>query len=150
MTATFIGHNNCRELDMDRLRQEIGELILKEDIHTFISGGTGYFDLCCARVLNDMRREYPFIVSILVVPFPDFKVSDRSVYDYAMLPESVIGLQCDDAIEERSRYLVDNSSAAICYVKSTYGGVYRTYKYAQKKNIKLIDIASEIIRHTKS
>ena len=143
-TATFIGHNECYGLDQTKLREEIRNLIVNEGVDTFLSGGMGGFDCCCARMVHSMRKEFPHIVSILVIPYLNFNVFDRSCFDHIEFPECVDGLFYKAAIVKRNRYLVDNSAFALCYVNRTYGGAYKTYYYAQKMNIKVIDLAPNL------
>ena len=44
------------------------------------------------------------------------------------------------AIPARNRYMVDNSSYAICFVTHSWGGAAKTYERAKKKKLKIINL----------
>ena len=49
------------------------------------------------------------------------------------------------AIGKRNEWLVDNADLLISFVKNNAGGAYETLRYAEKKGIAIINIASGII-----
>ena len=38
--------------------------------------------------------------------------------------------------------MINNSDLLICYVNKTWGGAYKTYKYAKNKQLKIINISN--------
>lgn len=67
----FAGHvriPNKEELKI-KLKKEITNLIEKENVTTFYSGGKGAFDWLCAHTVDELRKDYPFIKSYWVLSY---------------------------------------------------------------------------------
>lgn len=145
----FAGHANIpdkEELKI-KLKKEIINLIEKENVTTFYSGGKGAFDWLCAHTVDELRADYPFIKSYWILSYMPkekdeyteriLKIFDDTVYpDIENTPQRF-------AIVKRNEWLVNNSDFLIAYVKHDLGsGAYKTLEYAQKKkHIKSINIA---------
>lgn len=133
--ATVIGHGECYEVSKDCVRKNIIRLV-GEGYTTFLFGGMGMFDLLCARVVFELKREYA-LRSYLVIPYLTFRNYDRDLYDDVIYPEGLERCYFKRAIVERNRYLVNSSQGALCYVVRSYGGAYQTVNYAKKVGILL-------------
>ena len=145
----FAGHANIanKEDVKIKLKKEIVSLIEKENVTTFYSGGKGNFDWLCARTVDELRKDYPFIKSYWVLAYMpkekdeyfgyESKIFDDTVYpNLEKVPKRL-------AIVKRNELMVDKSDYLIAYVKHDLGsGAYKTLRYAQKKkHIKVINIA---------
>ncbi len=62
------------------------------------------------------------------------------MFDEIIFPDGFEKFFFKAAIIERNRYMVDNAHVAICYIDHNYGGAYKTYEYAVKKNLKIINL----------
>lgn len=138
-TATFIGHSNCIGIDKEQLTKEIHALIQK-GVTDFISGGIGGFDMMCARTVMEIKREFPHIGNLLVIPYLNFKINNPEYYDKSIFPEELDPTPYRVAIPRRNKYLVDNSAYAVCFVHRISGGSYKTFEYAKTRNITIINI----------
>lgn len=146
-TATFIGHSDCKGVDANALRQEIIKLI-ENGVTEFLNGGMGGFDLLCARTVKGLKKTYPHIQNNLVIPYLTVKILkeneaiNRQMFDCIVYPEGFERYHFKAAITARNKYLVDNSSYAICYVKtdSFKSGALETYKRAVKKGLTVINL----------
>lgn len=140
-TAVFIGHGDCPLSSEDIIpfiEQEI-----KNGVDTFLNGGQGAFDRISAQAVHILKKDYPEIKSILVIPYHNFRIFDESLFDEIITPDtsnSVSYTGYKTAIPKRNKYMVDNASTAICYVTHISGGAYKTYQYAQKKDLRIIDV----------
>lgn len=67
-SATFIGHSDCHDIDKMAVQKKITELI-NNGVDEFYNGGMGGFDWLCARLVYDLKKEYPYIKSFLVIPY---------------------------------------------------------------------------------
>lgn len=138
-TATFIGHSNCIGIDKEQLEKEIHALI-QNGVTVFISGGMGSFDLMCARMVMEMKKEFPHIGNFLVIPYLNFKIARPEYYDKSIFPEELDPAPYRVAIPRRNKYLVGNSAYAICFVHRISGGSYKTFEYAKTRDISIINI----------
>ena len=138
-TATFIGHSECYGIDEGQVRREISKLI-KNGVTDFISGGMGNFDWMCARIVFDLKKKYPQIRNYLVIPYLSFNIREPKYFDSVVYPEGFEKYHFKAAILARNRYLIDNSSYAICYVTHGWGGAAQTLERAKKKGLAIINL----------
>lgn len=138
-TATFIGHSECYSVDSTAIRLAIVSLIEK-GVSEFINGGMGGFDWICARAVYELKKEYPHIRNLLVIPYLTFTIRNKDLFDDVIYPTGFEKYHFKAAIPKRNRYLIDNSAYAICYVKHGWGGAAKTYEMAKKLKLEIIDV----------
>lgn len=148
-TAVFIGHSNC-SLSVEDIIPFVEQAILN-GVDTFLNGGQGAFDHISAKAVYTLKTKYPAIKSILVIPYQSFKVFDDSLFDEIINSDTSNSISYTgfmSAIPKRNRYVVKNSSVAICYINHISGGAYNTYQLAQKKKLRIINISDELKRQS--
>ncbi len=138
-TATFIGHSECYGVNPQEVRGEIIKLI-ECGVCEFLCGGMGQFDKMCAGLVAELKGTYRDIHSYLVIPYLTFRVNNDRLYDSIIYPEGFEKYHFKAAIPARNRFLVDNSSYAICYVTHDWGGAARTFARAKKKGLTIINL----------
>ncbi len=146
-TAVFIGHSDC-PLSVEDIIPFIEQEIMN-GVDTFLNGGQGAFDRTCAQAVHSLQKDYPKLKSILVIPYHNFRIFDETLFDEIITPDtsnSVSYTGYKTAIPKRNRFMIEKSSAAICYVNHISGGAYNTYKLAQKKKLRIINISDELKR----
>lgn len=86
MIVTFCGHGDETYPDEIRimLSDTIEELII-QGADKFLLGGYGNFDLMAATAVKSLKKKYPYIKSILVVPYIN-RGFDKELYDYSEYP----------------------------------------------------------------
>ena len=144
-TAVFIGNRDCYKIDKAIIEQAIIQAI-ESGITCFLNGGQGYFDKTCAMILHGLKTRYPIIRSILVIPYRDFWIFNKDIFDEIVYPfepriESLLNYK--SAIPLRNRVMVESASAAICYVERVGGGSWKTLNYAKSQNLRIIDLTLE-------
>lgn len=140
-TALFIGNRDCYQVKEADIEQAIITAI-KNGIEVFLNGGQGYFDQTCAVIVHRLKKCYPHIKNILIIPYRDFKVFNDSLFDEIIYPfeaHTFSYYTYKSGSPKRNRWAVDHSSVAICYVYRS-GGAEKTLKYAKKQNLKIIDL----------
>ena len=142
VTALFIGNRDCYNVSKTDIESAVIEAI-GSGIRVFLNGGQGYFDKTCASVLYHLKPNYPTIKSYLIIPYQTFKSYNKDMYDEIIYPfeqhiESYYTYMGN--IEKRNRWLVDHSCMAICYLNHTTGGAGKTFAYAKKKELTIIDL----------
>ena len=64
----FIGHREADERLLPRLEFEITRLIRSENVRYFYVGGYGGFDQIAATAVKRVKKKYPDITLMLVLP----------------------------------------------------------------------------------
>lgn len=64
------------------------------------------------------------------------------MYDEVIVPMELAGVHYKSAITKRNRWMVDASQVLIAFVYRDHGGAYSTLRYAQKKNLQVINLAN--------
>lgn len=141
-TAVFIGNRDCYNIDKSIIEKAIIKAI-EDGIDCFLNGGQGYFDKTCALILHRLKGKYPHIKSILVIPYRDFWIFKKEIFDEILYPfeprvESLLNYKV--AIPLRNRVMVEAASIAISYVQRVGGGSWKTLQFAIKENLRIIDL----------
>ncbi len=150
-TCCFTGHRCIPNESLDslkrQLKQEIEKLIQQGVIY-FGAGGALGFDTLAAEAVLELKKKYPFIKLILVLPCPEqdqyWKEEDKRVYqEIKSSSDKVVYVSphyTSDCMKKRNRHLVDYSGFCICYLRKSYGGTAYTVRYAQKKGLTVIPL----------
>ncbi len=62
-------------------------------------------------------------------------------FDDVIYPEGLEAYHFKSAITKRNRYMVDNATVAICYVKYSWGSAVQTFSYAKKCGLEIYNLA---------
>lgn len=152
MTVCFTGHRYIPDSIKPLLGEELHKtvcLMIERGYRYFGVGGALGFDTLAAQTILSLRREYPYIRLILVLPCKDQTLKWRSeevdMYNWILS-------ECDKAVYisehytsdcmfRRNRHLVDCSSVCICYQTKNTGGTAYTVRYAVSKGLTVINLA---------
>lgn len=115
----FIGHADAPESVLVQLMQTIEELIAKENIRYFYVGKHGNFDRLAALAVKNLKKSYPFIQLILVLPYHP---GERSIlvpdgFDGTYYPEGMETVPKKYAIIKANRKMIENVDWLIAYDK---------------------------------
>lgn len=138
-TCCFIGHRECYGLSEERVRDAIEDLI-NRGVTDFLCGGMGDFDWMCARLTYELKPKYPNIRCDLIISYLTFRVLEPKYFDSIVYPEGFEKYHFKAAIVARNRYLVKQSAYALCYVHHGWGGAAKTYTYAKKYRLNIINL----------
>lgn len=115
-------------------------LIENHNVTTFYNGGKGDFDWLCAYIVDELKKDYPFISSHFVLAHKYKYANNLKIFDTTIYPE-MEKIPPRFAIIKRDQWIVDNAKFLIAYVKqSLSSGAYKTFCYVQKKNMTIISI----------
>ena len=112
-TVVFIGHNECYGLLKDELEKVIIKCI-NNGATRFLSGGQGGFDRICATTVFKLKKEYPQIKNVVVIPYLNFNVFKKEIFDEIIFPNNFEKYHYRAAIPQRNKYMVKHSDIAIC------------------------------------
>ena len=142
-TATFIGHRDPLTYDGAKIKKHIKLLIEEHGCQRFLCGGMGRFDNTCAFAVWELKKEYPFIKNHLVIPYLSFSVYEPYYYDEIIYPAELENVFFKKSILLRNKYLVDHADAAICCIEHSWGGAYKTYQYAKRKGLYMVELSAK-------
>ena len=146
-TCAFTGH---RELggDFDRaLLARVVERLARSGMKTFLCGMARGFDLVAAEIVLKFKVKYGLSL-VACIPYEGqadyFSSSDRERY------ENILKF-CDEkrvfaekynryCMFTRDRYMAENCSVMVCYLRKSSGGTYYTVNCAKKRGVKIIEV----------
>ena len=139
-TCCFTGHRiipNDDVLKVDENTESVCKSLIKKGFKTFITGGAKGFDTIAAQCVLRLRNEYD-IRLVIAVPCKDqskgWSKTDKDIYDKILhFADEVIVLSenyTPHCMHKRNRFMVDNSSVCVAYLKKMSGGTAYTVNYA--------------------
>lgn len=152
-TCCFTGH---RQLPAGWDRWKLAAALEKativqinKGIRFFGAGGALGFDALASQTVLKLKKKYPDIKLILVLPCLN---QTRGWPTEAVKEHEQIKAQADKVVytsqeytqgcmHKRNRHLVNNSSVCICYQTKRTGGTAYTVNYANAKGVKVINLA---------
>ncbi len=147
-TACVTGHRFLQgDIDLDRLKKHFINIINK-GVDTFLIGMALGFDTLCFKTLEKIRYNGQNIRLIACIPCPEqdkfFNANQKEEYkrmldsaDFSVILSEKYTAYC---MQKRNRFMVDNSSVIVGYLRDNRGGTFNTLKYAISKDIKIIKV----------
>jgi len=163
-TCCFIGHRHIERTEEleSRVRKIIENLIVDENVDTFLLGSKSEFNDLCKHLLCELKEKYPHIVRIYIrAEFPyiddDYKKYLLQWCDDTYYPERMI--DAGKAVYvERNYEMIEKSDYCVVYFEENYAPAKRknsrrdlfayqpksgtkiAYDYAMKKCSKVINV----------
>lgn len=141
MICTFFGHRDCDYKLEPLIESKTIDLIENYDVKNFYVGNNGNFDIMVKKVLMKLSQEYPQIKYYVVLAYLPKAENEFSDFQNTIYPEGLETVPPKFAISKRNDYMIKESKYLICYCNRTYGGAYKFMKKAEKKGLKVFNIA---------
>ena len=109
-------------------------------------GGYGDFDRFAYDCCKKYKETHPRISLVFVTPYLTIEYQKNHLdyqitkYDSILYPE-IENKPKRYAITYRNKYMVEKADFVVAYVSHNWGGAYTTYKYAERKNKKIFNLA---------
>lgn len=150
-TCCFTGHRNIPQHEREEIQRRLYivlQTLIECGVQYFGSGGAMGFDLLAADVVLELRRLYPHIRLIMVLPCEDqgrgWNEEEVGLYQVALeQADKVVYLQKEyscGCMLRRNRHLVDNSGVCVAYCTRVFGGTAYTVNYAKRAGVPIIYI----------
>lgn len=150
-TCCFTGHREILDEDYKILKENLKYVIIqliKKGIIYFGVGGARGFDMLVEKIILDLKRQYPQIKLILVLPCKNqsnyWNYIEKLEYHHIKTKaDKVVYISQEytkDCMVKRNQHLIDNSSICVCYLNTIYGGTSYTVKYAKLKGVDIINL----------
>ncbi len=151
-TACFTGHRKIPPESISELSQWLKNTLLRlieEGYMYFGAGGALGFDTLATQCVLSLKKQYPHIKLILVLPCitqtKGWSKNDIAIYEEIKSQADKVVYTSQEytrgCMHKRNRHLVDNSSACISYLTENKGGTFYTVNYAKSKGVEVINIA---------
>ncbi len=146
-TACFTGHRIIEDNISVSYIKKIIENLIERKYDTFLVGMALGFDTICFNILEEISLKNSINV-IACVPCPEqansFNEIQKREYDRMLNKADKVIFVCKHYSKKcmllRNKFMVDNSSALISYVRKNKSGSKQTTDYARKKGIMVISI----------
>jgi len=152
-TCCFTGHRVIPSGEKETIRSMLETAIekaIQDGYRFFGAGGALGFDTLAAQTVLKLKRQYPHIWLILVLPCinqtHEWKQADIDEYEHIKtLADKVFYTSKEysyGCMHKRNHHLVDNSNLCIRYMTRLSGGTAYTVRYAENKRVYIRNIAS--------
>ncbi|MBO5207480.1 MAG: hypothetical protein J6C09_07875 [Clostridia bacterium] len=149
MVIAFLGHSDfIGWAEYESTMMHLLKAIIGEEAVDFYLGGYGNFDSfayeCCRKYkLNNKRCNLVFVTPYVTEEYQRTRLQyEKERYDCILYPE-IEDKPLRFAITYRNRAMIDSADVVIAFIRKTYGGAYKTYRYAIGKNKTVINLADE-------
>lgn len=151
-TCCFTGHRTI-DMPVEAVQKKLEAIIIKlisNGVIYYGAGGALGFDTIAALTILKIRKLYPHIRLILVLPCKDqtkgWSTYDIESYNYILGQADKVVYTSDKyypgCMHKRNRHLVNNSRYCICYKTKDTGGTAYTVKYAVQSGLHIYNIAT--------
>ena len=150
--ACFSGHRKLPQ-DLTEIRKNLEKAIISlidQGVVFFGSGGALGWDQLAATTVLKLKKDYPHIKLVMVLPCPpeqqSLKWNEEQKKRYYEILEQADKMRVlspkytNTCMLDRNRHLVDCSAYLISYLRENSGGTFYTVNYAQQKGLKILRI----------
>ena len=150
-TCCFTGHRDIPEQDYVEIKKKTRAAIIsliEKGVVYYGAGGARGFDTLAAETILELKKDYPQIKLILVLPCPEQTKGwdKKDVKKYAEIKSRADKVVYTSdyyfrgCMHVRNRHLVDCSKYCICYLTKNTGGTAFTVAYAKTKGLEILNI----------
>lgn len=151
-TCCFTGHRELPLWGRRKIASNLEKAIVAQidkGVRFFGAGGARGFDALAARTVLRLKKQYPDIKLILVLPCltqtRGWEAKDVEEYEHIKAQADKVVYTSQEYTKgcmfKRNRHLVDNSSVCICYLTKEDGGTAYTVNYARQKGLEVVNVA---------
>ena len=156
-TACVTGHRNIDASDLPSLTRRLNEtiemLILKGVVFWGCGGARG-FDLLAGAAILTLREKYPAVRLIMVLPCrgQEYRWTEQDKQTYREIlaaANKVVYISetyYEGVMAKRNRWLVEQSSYCVAYLKRERTGTSQTVRFAMQQGLTIINLAESLNR----
>ena len=137
MIITFCGHSNYidNRKDEEKLLDFLEKVAQDKEVDFYL-GGYGNFDAFALSCAKKYKERHSNAKLVFVTPYIDEWLNQRKdiinkTYDSIIYPE-LESVPKKFAVLKRNEWMVNQSDYIFAYVKTHYGGAYKSLLYAHK------------------
>lgn len=131
----FIGHRDTEETIYPKLREAVERYVLECDVTEFIVGHYGNFDRLAAKAVMEVRKQYPQITLLLLIPYhpAERPMKTPEGYNGTFYPPDQERVPRKLAIVRANRYMIDHVDYLIAYAWHPGSNAQVLLEYAKKR-----------------
>ena len=138
------GHREVFENLSDRISSAV-RTAAEQGCEIFYTGAMGRFDEMFSSEVRALKKDFPNIKLIRVMPYMTNEINTQGDYLYTLYDDILIPIELADvhykaAITRRNQWIIQRSDLVIVYTKRNYGGAYNAKRYAQRLKKAIITI----------
>lgn len=145
--CSFSGHRVLDSSFDEGLLDRVILNLIKSGTRNFYCGMAMGFDLIAAEIVLRYKESYD-IRLCACVPCEEqskfYSIKDKGRYEKILCAcdEKIVFSQeyVEGCMQERDRFMVDNSDVLVCYLRKNRGGTFYTVNYARKHDKKIIEL----------
>ena len=141
MVCTFFGHKDAPDSVKEKLKNEILRLTSEKNVEFYV-GNNGNFDYYVQNVLYEISKIQPNIKFSVVISYLNERIIS-DIKNSTVFPEGLEKVPPRYAISKRNDWLIKRANIAIVFVKNRFTNSYRWMDKAQRKGIKVINLAED-------
>ena len=146
-SCAITGHRVLRQdINLEKIKKAFLDLI-SDGYDTFLIGMALGFDTLCFQILESIRQEKQIkLIACIPCPSQSYKFTKEQKIEYDRMinsaDEKVLISQeySETCMRKRNDYMINNSSAVVCYLRRDFGGTVYTVNKAKKENLNIIKI----------
>lgn len=144
MIISFFGHSDFCEKNGDR--EKILNILnnhVADNVVEFYLGGYGNFDRFAHECCVEFKNSHNSASIIFVTPYITEKYQNNHLrfinnsFDYIIYPP-IESTPLRFSIPKRNEWIIRESDLIICHITHNFGGAFKAYRYALKKQQKKI------------
>ena len=152
MIVTFCGHAKfirTKEYE-NKILSLLNELIGTNKASIYL-GGYGEFDAFAYDCCKKYQKSHDNVKLVFVTPYLTAEYQQNHLNYLKDLYDAITYPEIEDkpprfAITYRNRWMIDQADYVISGVSHTWGGAYKTYQYARRRNKTIYSITDECLR----
>lgn len=151
MIGVCLGTRSYMDTIENRIMVEKGlRDLIKLGVTEFYSGGIGSFEKSCARYIKDLKQEFPFIKSYLILAYYNPQISKEDEKEIQLKYDGTIYPPLENvplrfAISKRNKWMVDIADCILFYVNNHYTNSFKFLEYAHKRKKMYVNLGSELL-----
>jgi len=149
----FAGHSEIytdKDLIYGMVKNKAEELIIGKGVREFWVGNYGTFDHIAASAVRELKKKYPDVLLMLVIPYLTKEINEYREKYYKDYNEIIVSDMPEKTpkryhIIKTNEYMINNCDYLICFVEHSWGGAAKTLEYAEKKkHITIFNLTQEM------
>ena len=146
-TVSLFGHRIIEDyITVESKLYELLRIVMQKESGEveFLVGRNGDFDLMAASVIRKLKKETgnenAFLTLVLPYETAELRNNTESFESYYDSIEICDSQNFKYAIIARNHEMIDRSDMVVVYVKNESGGAYQSLKYAEKNQMRIINL----------
>lgn len=154
-TCFFTGHRDIPRERYPEIQRKLEKAVISlidKGVLYFGGGGALGFDTIASLTILRLKRRYPEIRLVLILPCKNHDFSwqgeDKELFEKIKSKADKVVYTAEryynGCMYRRNRHMVDGSGWCICYQERPTGGTAYTVNYALSKGVRIINLADDI------